>query len=248
MKIRLLALGLIFLLQHEVSGQIVVRPPSQDEQKENNSEGSGPSRFLKNSVGLDLSWLVRGNVLLGYERVLGDLFSIRATCGLSFGDFLDGVLYEDFKSMNESSLRSIQADNTLSYGLELRYHPTETGYFDSGYIGGGLMLRNYNYTGIYDQSKIDSFLPPSNINVSSRSSIIDLYVRYGGQVRLNKSKSSVLFLEYGLILGYSFGAYDQITVDYLNPNNPNAGTRPLKVKENSASYLILPVLSLGYGF
>ncbi len=247
MKNRFYILTIILSFTIGLNAQIIVRPPSENAPIEKKTQ-SKKTQYLKNAVGLDLSWLVRGNALLGYERVLGDLFSIRATCGLSFGDFLDGVLYEDFKSMNESSLRSIQADNTLSYGLELRYHPMETGYFDSGYIGGGMMLRNYNYTGVFDQSKIDSFLPPTNVNVASRSSVVDLYVRYGGQVRLTKSQSNVLFLEYGLILGYSFGAFDQIGAEFPSFNSPNNTLNPVKFRESSASYLILPVLSLGYGF
>jgi hypothetical protein len=224
-----------------------VRPPSENAPIEKKTQ-SKKTQYLKNAVGLDLSWMIRGNAFLAYERIINDNLSLRATCGLSFGDFLDGLLYEGFKSMNENTIEDIRAGNTLNYGIELRYYPMETGYFDSGYIGGGMMLRNYNYTGIFDQSNIDPFFAPTNVSIDSRSSNVDLYVRYGGQVRLTKSQSNVLFLEYGLILGYSFGAFDQIGAEFPSFNSPNNTLNPVKFRESSASYLILPVLSLGYGY
>lgn len=84
--------------------------------------------FTNNKVTLDLGSTLRGSLGIGYEWVIGDLFTVKLNAGPTFRDPLDDRLYTFFLGSNR--LQSVTNNMGLGYGLALRYYPEETGRFE----------------------------------------------------------------------------------------------------------------------
>lgn len=251
MPIRIASILLFISIHFHTQAQIIVRPPSEDGEPKQEIAKKGPSRFLRNAISTDLSWLARGCVSLAYERNISDYLSLRISGGPTFGDFLEGRLYDGFKSQNAGVLDQITASPSWNYGLEMRYYAGETGYYDSFFWGVGLMSRGYNYQGVFNPKNFDPSTTQSSSEVISKTRTTDIYIRYGSCAHLNKSESGILFIEYGLILGYSIDSFDLIYPEFTNPFNSPGNTSQVfysKTRELNPSYLILPVLGIGYAF
>ena len=251
MPIKTSALLLIIFMQLITHAQIIVRPPSEDGESKQEISKKGPSRFLRNGVSTDLSWLARGGVSVAFERSISDYLSLRIAGGPTFGDFLDGRLYDGFKFQNEGILDDITANPSWNLGLEMRYYSGETGYYDSFFWGIGLMSRRYSYQGIFNPQNFAPTTTQVSSKVVSKTNTTDFYIRYGSFAHLHKSESGILFLEYGLILGLSVNSYDLIYPEFTNPFNSPGNVSQVfysKTRELNPTYLILPVIGLGYAF
>lgn len=251
MPIRIPSLLIFIFIQLNTNGQIIVRPPSEDGEPQKETTQNSPSRFLRNAISTDLSWLARGGLSLAIERNISDYLSLRISGGPTFGDILEGRLYDGFKSQNGSILDEITASPSWNYGIEARYYSGETGYYDSFFWGVGLMSRGYEYQGIFNPKNFNPTTTQASSEVTSKTRTTDIYIRYGSCAHLNKSESGILFIEYGLILGYSIDSFDLFYPEFTNPFNSPGNTSQVllsKTRELNPSYLILPVIGIGYAF
>lgn len=200
------------------------------------AEQEDASSWLENQVSLDPAWLTRGNIVLGYERLITDYITVRAHIGASFKDNLDGVFYD---GIIDQGLKVQSVSPRLSYGGEVRYYGNEAASF-SGYVTGfGVFRRNYSYQG-YFFNGFSQFL-----NDTYNTSGTDFYFRYGGYYTLFENKSFKSAIEFGLCAGMSFNKFYTLTNSY----DPNSFELIYSTEtETSIQYLIQPNIAINFAF
>ena len=233
----------LFAQPEKIKAKITERTAEQVEAEIENVDS-----WLSNQFSIDPAWLTRGNIVLGYERELGEYFSARAHVGVSFKDYLDGVI---FNGIIDQGLVVKSSTPTLSYGGEVRYYALETGSFRNFFTGLGIYRRNYNYTGYFE----DPFasLNPGPItkptNREFKTSATDVYLRYGTYVTLYETKTFKTSLELGLSLGMSFASFftNEITTEY-DPSTSSYIQVQSSIPETSFQYMVQPHVGLNIVF
>jgi hypothetical protein len=233
----------LFAQPEKIKAKITQRTAEQVE-----AEIEEVDSWLSNQFSIDPAWLTRGNIVLGYERELGEYFSARVHVGVSFKDLLDGVIFD---GIIEQGLVVKSSTPSLSFGGEARYYALETGSFRNFFTGLGFYRRNYNYTG-YFEDPFASLIPgpvTKPTNREFKTSATDIYLRYGTYVTLYETKTFKTSLELGLSLGMTFSnfftnetttEYDPFTSSYIQIQS----TSP----ETSFQYMAQPHVGLNIVF
>ena len=217
----------------KIKAKIVERTAEQE-----TAELEESGTWFKNQISLDPAWLTRGNIVLGYERLLTDFVTFRLHAGVSLKDNLDGIL---FPGVIDEGLKVQQVNPQISYGAELRYYGEEAASFASFFTGIGYFKRNYSYDG-YFTNGFFKFLDETYKTSSS-----DLYLRYGAYLKLTENKSFKTSIEFGLCAGMSlinYYTYEKIPQNSFQQQNPiyrSVETRVIK-------YLIQPNVAINFGF
>lgn len=238
----ILATTLFLLFAQQLFGQpekVKIQIRDRSTEDASNKEFKSREIWFDDQLSVDPAWMTRGNVLLGYERVISRFLSARLNLGVSTRDYLDGVLYDGI--INEG-LTVTTVNPTASFGAELRYYADEATGFDSYFTGIGLLRRNYSYDGYFRYGT-------EKVNKSTyATSATDLYLRYGGYITLEESKKFKLSLELGLCLGISYMNYYTV----LGYNSIITGGVPNTVafirSETAFNYLVQPNVALNVAF
>lgn len=200
------------------------------------AEQEDVSPWFENQISLDPAWLLRGNIVFGYERLITDNITLRAHVGASFKDNLDGVFYD---GIIDQGLKVQSVSPRISYGGEVRYYANDAASFHGYVTGFGVFRRNYSYQGYF----FDGF--SQFLTGSYNTSATDFYFRYGGYYTLFENKSFKSAIEFGLCAGLSFNKFYTVTNSY------DPMTFQLvysKEKETSMQYLIQPNIAINLAF
>ena len=233
----------LFAQPEKIKAKITERTAEQVE-----AEIEDVDSWLSNQFSIDPAWLTRGNIVLGYERELGEYFSARAHVGVSFKDLLDGLV---FNGIIDQGLVVKSSTPTLSYGGEVRYYALETGSFRNFFTGFGVYKRNYTYTG-YFENPFSSFNPTPNdkpVNREFKTSATDFYLRYGTYLTVFETKTFKTSVELGLSLGMSYAKFfsNEITTEY-DPNTNGYIDVQTASPETSIQYMVQPHVGLNFVF
>jgi hypothetical protein len=233
----------LFAQPEKIKAKITERTAEQVE-----AEIEDVDSWLSNQFSIDPAWITRGNIVLGYERELGEYFSARAHVGVSFKDLLDGVLFD---GIIDQGFIVKSSTPSLSYGAEVRYYALETGSFRNFFTGLGMYRRNYTYTG-YFENPLSILLPGPVTTPTSRefkTSATDVYLRYGTYVTLYETKTFKTSLELGLSLGMSFAKFftNETTTQY-DPNTNGYIEVQNTSPETSFQYMAQPHVGLNFVF
>lgn len=94
----------------------------------------------KNVVKLSLFELASGDLPIYYERVLSDMFSVEASVGVTFGDYIGSM----FSDVNSSPFdESIDAKYGYSLSAAVRFYPIAV--LEEFYVSPEFKFRKYNW-------------------------------------------------------------------------------------------------------